>query len=1278
MNGIDYIDLYYEFQDRFKPVKDFKSLEEIVLKAMQYLVDIMKIHSESDFIKHIHLVYPNYFREVSKGQYQPFLDELICFNDGVGQNEELRKRVGQHMGYYLKDDSVGSPDFIRISKSLMENPEAQVKDFYVQKDNNTSTCSKYLVTYNSLFTDKVCLEADCKFPENLCDDLVEKGGHFEPYFEEYEEYKDNIIRYSVKGIPCDAKMVSLHSIQNAQEFIDFFAEPLSAHFVLLGNSSLLYVYSQTAQIGKTDSSLGYGGLFVLIDSGLSDDEVLDYIRFFRLIGDNISTCIAHNIMSYKQKNEARKSAKVAIMSRNISHNLGSHVMSYLKQHLSSVTSMLKDNILTDFFDSRNYEELRSQLENAINNGDRNPFTFTKDIAKVEDDIALPFLVGLGNFVSYLQERQDFIATIATDYIPYYSTVNFKDFIYDELNPDKRYERHQDRKNFKPDNILLGNIARSEGLGRKISPTEADNARMADIIIKFKDFDGNAVVNDSNIPLSGRDAAFNSLDFMRKIDVSLPGGIIGRQAVFSIIENIIRNAAKHGNWRPKGGLELTFDIVDKNDIKLVEEKKELENEQYSDGSDSERNSRLKEITDVLNTKDDSVEDHLSLNEVIWLFYSKSIDADDLFFFTVTDNLKTQLQDVKDIREALREDYIKEDGSMEEGNKGIKELRISAAWLRGAKDESEYYYPNPEKKITKPQSEKKAPLMYVRLSNPNSSMTGEGHLQYIFCLPVPKMVAIVTSDNSITTINSEVRQKLKSNYWNVFSPKQFKEESNKSYAFVLCDGEACFKEIRPYSSSRIMKLEDTPIDNQQLFDDLKRGITCEECKSIEDKLYEHLAGRCVESEIICIDDKKTKAKIENLKDICPESVVEYRWEPQQDKGTFVRSDGIAVKVEKDERTDKDLYDGMRLVPSQNYYKVGNIVITDGGGFGRYVYRTHHDTNEQFKLFMGDLRNNFKGCQFVESITGNTSTDRLVRNDTLNQRWFFSHLRAMKQKVAIFDERLFSKIYGLEELNFTHSKAIKGTLEDMKTGYAALLGPNFEEAINSFNSIDDLTNFINSNKRLRKKLYSPSEKTKGNEAIMCYQKGICIFTFIKNIDHSNSYDLYGLFVKSSDDVFSGAECDDNYRATCEKLATLSWENETLVFDSESYKNNNDEICKKFNYNSFDYISIHQGLLDKLYESFGIKDKPVKKDELTRRLYLLLKSGADPEGNIIEVSADTDTQKKWSFLPGMTIHSGRSKPGKQDMPQLLPFIQYSSIEHATLDCKYSLIELLDNARYE
>ena len=155
---------------------------------------------------------------------------------------------------------------------------------------------------------------------------------------------------------------------------------------------------------------------------------------------------------------AEKNAKVAIMARNTSHNLGSHVMSYLKHSLSSVNDMIKDSVLGYIFSE--LDDIEMLFENP------EEWKNKQKIKKI-DDVTLPFLVGLGKFISYIQERQDFIACTAVDYSPTCSILNFKDFIYDELNPDKRYKRHPDRKGLKPANILLGNIAKSEGFSREI-------------------------------------------------------------------------------------------------------------------------------------------------------------------------------------------------------------------------------------------------------------------------------------------------------------------------------------------------------------------------------------------------------------------------------------------------------------------------------------------------------------------------------------------------------------------------------------------------------------------------------------------------------------------------------------------------------------------------------------------------------------------------------------------------------------------------------------------
>ena len=97
---------------------------------------------------------------------------------------------------------------------------------------------------------------------------------------------------------------------------------------------------------------------------------------------------------------ADKVAKNAIMTRNISHNLGSHVMAYLKYHLNTMEEMLKNNVFDYLFSSLgDYDRFCQDPQKWIESkkeelGGDKPL----DIANV----TLPFLVGLGKFISYIQ------------------------------------------------------------------------------------------------------------------------------------------------------------------------------------------------------------------------------------------------------------------------------------------------------------------------------------------------------------------------------------------------------------------------------------------------------------------------------------------------------------------------------------------------------------------------------------------------------------------------------------------------------------------------------------------------------------------------------------------------------------------------------------------------------------------------------------------------------------------------------------------------------------
>lgn len=920
-----------------------------------------------------------------------------------------------------------------------------------------------------------------------------------------------------------------------------FINGIKSHFPVFNHGiKYLYYFFTNNLLLPNNEKKGFGGLFVISDEKLNEGE----IGFFILSGYTLANKMAFNQMWLSARIESIKSAKSAIMSRNMSHNLGSHVMSYLKQHLGSVKDMINDHVLAEL--------INGELD------------LTSSLDKKVETVALPFLLGLGHFISYLQERQDFIATIATDYIPYYSTISFKDDIYDVLNPDKRAERHPERdktSNMKMDNILLGNIARSEGLGRLTNPTQerysmdVEAEKLGDIVLRYgTSFDGN--------PVKPQSKAEDDLIEMRNFNFSLPGGIVGRQAVFSILENIIRNSAKHGNWRNSGRLQLTFNIYDR--------------------------------TSVIPANDNDIDD-LSLREVLQKFYFNSKDKDDLYYITITDNCEVNEDDLANLRIAIQDDYVDASGIMKDGNKGLKEMRISSAWIRSLRDEAQCFSPFPKYKENDSNKETVAndlkhdknwialteemqmiaPLLYVRI---RAVRIGDNvknrNLQYIFCIPKPKKVAIISDE----ILDGKVKDRLNNYCWRFFSKQEFEEEFNKSFEFIICDDKSnphIYEEIRPIASSRAMRLSQIEnFDRELFFNDLNNlafdeKVYKHKLSSYENLLYEHLSD-FVEGDIITIEDDRAKDMLSNNVDI-----------------------------------------------QEDIIRKGNILISGTPHEGKYIYRTHH---EAYKLFEKFMQSDYSSTLFVEGISGNNSTDRLIRNEEKNNIWFCRHLHAIKQQIAVFDERIFSRI-------------------GLKTA-------------DGFSKDHIATTYI--------------------------QRGIYVFTLVqdKNDEH-NSFSLYGVSLCNDRPTLN-----EKYACFCCRLATFTYNTEQGLQIAPT-------IRGAYMLNKFDYITIHQGLLDKMYDSFNIK-KLVTKEEanhekkrITNQLSLYFGKRSHHEiqnCNEWEERIRKGNIESWKdgFVPGFIIHSGRSKPGTDDMPQKLPFLQYAAIEHAVLDCKYSLVELLDYARYE
>lgn len=954
--------------------------------------------------------------------------------------------------------------------------------------------------------------------------------------------------------------------------------------------------------------IGQGGIFVYFSydaKKVNNENICGFINNVSIIFDHIIKSYTYNLLSSaalklwgEVKREAVKSAKAAIMSRNMSHNLGSHVMAYLKQNLGSVIDIVKGNVIEKIVSNNQLntqidlwkDYLRNEADLDVTKGDENRY---------KNQIELPFLVGIGHFISYMQERQDYIATVSTDYVPYFSSLNFKDDIYDVLNPDLRYLRHTDRIGGRPDNILLSFIARSEGLQRpayaSVLAYEGANIKLNkqtefellksccikkrenDIVLKFRDFDGlndvqyipvtisvdgeNADISrrmyfDGNKDSVGCGIGRKDLDDMRSFNLSLPGGIAGRQAIFSIVENIIRNAAKHGAWEKR--LDIVFDVFDCS------------------------------FEDIRFAKSKVGEDIFQLKEFLFdnEYFDKE-DSRDLYVLTITDNIPIESRKVEQLKAAIEQKYVDDDGSMINENKGIKEIKISASWLRNLTHEEDEVG--------------KAPILNVRSSN--------GHLQYIICVPKVKKYAIICSHPELYNEES-----LQSIYY--YTEASFKAEKNKSFeviAILLDDyvEDEMYEEIKnriiPISPNHIVR-----IDNDDLDAIRTKLINIQERKELPENLQQKIDD--IYARMYGIDD-------------CPEITI------------------IDKKVESSAR---------------KTYCNGKIVCLPGETVALpiFVYKTHLETEKYFYSFLntrifeedGKVKKEGFNLKFAEGISGGNSTDRLIRgiNCNFTSEWYYKHLNAMRKKVAIFDERLFSRMTNLTDNELVVvDQTIVGKIE-----LAAQNTPNKNLNLEEIQELKKIGLEVDANDTYQqiydfvfediKVLLSAKKYARSHLIAVNFYKNVHIYNIIYN-NTTCSFDIYG---------YAGLEkVNDEIKFRIEKVGEISRIGNMIGF--------------KFEDGGFDYLSIHQGLLDKIYHQWEIKDNT--KCSVTQAFYEKIMKK--------EKTIDFDG---YQYLPGFIIHSGRAKPSITDMPQKQPFIQYASIDHAVSDCKFTLVELLDNARYE
>lgn len=307
-----------------------------------------------------------------------------------------------------------------------------------------------------------------------------------------------------------------------------------------------------------------GGLFLIWNNSANLFNIihtLDYYKLLLNVSVQNSRLTTSRLLAFSGR-ESIKSAISAIMARNMSHNLGSHFISNTKHYFSNL--------------AENDEDEQRQ----------------KDYR------------GIRHTLQYIQERMDFIATIvSTDRFPY-GPVNVKSQIFDELTPDEFGGRHEKATT----NFLLDYIVFSEDISKQ------SNLSKSSIKLSLK------LISDNGKEFGGQDIENQSAkEVFAKLNLAVPGGILGRHAIFTIIENVIRNSAKHDKENiPKDGLNVSIKI----------------GKGYIIIFDNKKNAKKK-------IKDDFL----------------------------IDELQKRYTDIK----------ILSDGAIDKSNKGLKEILISALWL-----------------------------------------------------------------------------------------------------------------------------------------------------------------------------------------------------------------------------------------------------------------------------------------------------------------------------------------------------------------------------------------------------------------------------------------------------------------------------------------------------------------------------------------------------------------------------------------------------------------------
>lgn len=321
----------------------------------------------------------------------------------------------------------------------------------------------------------------------------------------------------------------------------------------------------------------------------------------------------------------RRTARAAIMSRNLSHNIGSHALA---------NSRFYDAVGVLHLETSAPDESKEKTQCL--HADAPPGRETKHITKGEVWRAR---TRLGTLNSYLQGRLDFIARALGETASHPEPIFF---INDLL------------KGFLSQTVLLNTLFSDNGFtGRNIEfrvwlPDATEGMRFLARAEPVQHLRHVSFELESN-------------DTFRDVLVAIPGGMVGRHAFYAFMENLMRNAVKYGALAHQAAIHTEQQAKPRLTINLRLEERGVKRGLPTLGSEGGCHACY-ELTITENLSPD-----LGMTAS-----GQSVGEE-----TIGDAGKIALQ----IRTYLNEDIIDEAGQLQTRGHGIQEMKVCAQFLAG---------------------------------------------------------------------------------------------------------------------------------------------------------------------------------------------------------------------------------------------------------------------------------------------------------------------------------------------------------------------------------------------------------------------------------------------------------------------------------------------------------------------------------------------------------------------------------------------------------------------